>query len=157
MILDSLLCFSGAVSPSGSPTGQSVTGTGNVLSTNVIDLVNSKDWDQGQPIDVAIQALVDTVGGTSIEIQVVTADDTGLTTNLTVIGSSGPIPVATLTAGARRSLKAKSYTSRGTSRRYLGLRYVLSGSVTTSSIFAAVVADADAGRPRAFKNGFGVL
>lgn len=157
MILDSLLCFSGAVSPSGSPTGQSVTGTGNVLSTNVIDLANSKDWDAGQPIDVAIQALVDTVGGTSIEIQVVAADDAGLTTNLTVIGSSGPIPVAMLTAGARRSLQAKSYTSRGTSRRYLGLRYVLLGSVTTSSFLAAVVGNADSGRPGAFKNGFGIL
>ena len=157
MLIDSQLCFSGAISASGSPTGQSVTGSGNVLSTNVIDLANSKDWDQGQPINITIQPLVDTVGGTTIEIQVVTADDASLSTNLTVIASSGPIPVATLTAGARRSIKAKSYKSNSTSRRYLGLRYVLSGSVPTSSFFAAVVADEDTGRPTNLNNGFKII
>lgn len=157
MLLDSALTLSGGYSAGGAIVGQSVTGSGNVLSTNVVDLGSVAFIDRGKLTPIFVQPLVDVVGGTSIEVQVITADDIGLSTNVAILGSSGAVPVATITANSRIVIEPKTEI-RSTRGRYLGLRYVLTGAVTTASFLAAFVANAaDTQSNRYFSIGYKIL
>lgn len=81
---------------------QTVTGTNtSVLSTNTIDLGTARDMGEGKDLYLRSQVGTAFAGATSVEIQAIVADDAALTTNVTVIGSSGAIPLASLTAAAR--------------------------------------------------------
>jgi hypothetical protein len=134
MIQDARLLVSGSISSSdNSITGQTVTGTDTtVLSTNTVDLSVNRDIGEGHDVHARIQVATAASGGTSVEVQVVTADNAALSTNLTVIGSTGAIPVASAAAGARFALQINPrIASKG--QRYLGLRYVLVGAVSAGA------------------------
>jgi hypothetical protein len=134
MYSDINLLASGAISATGVVSGQAVTGTGNVLSTNTIDLLQARDIGQGADFYLRSQVLAAVVGATAVEIQAVAADDAGLTTNVTVIGSTGAIPVASLIAGARFACETNPrLTSKG--QRYIGVRYVITGTSTAGAFF----------------------
>jgi hypothetical protein len=143
-IMDSAAVFSGAVSAAGVLTPQTVTGTDtSVLGTNVYDTTGGSptgqnvDLGKGEEIDVVAQVLTAASGGTSVEIQVVSADNAALTTNLTVLGSSGAIPVASLTAGAQVMIDLPKANPR-TVRRYVGIRYVTVGAVAAGAYFTSL-------------------
>jgi len=132
MICDALLLVSGSMSAGNVITGQTVTGTGNVLSSNTVDLSQNRDIGAGNDIYLRTQATVAQVGGTSVEVQAVTADDAALTTNVRVLATTGPLLTAVWKLGARQSLKL-SVISGGVGQRYLGARYVIVGTSTAGA------------------------
>ena len=150
MIFDALLILSGAVSPTtGALTGQTVTGTDTtVLSTNTIDVGplalggnQNTDMGSGDPLQVAIRVMVAASGGTSWQAQVIHADDAALTSNVQVLGQSGAIPIASMTAGTQIVVPL-TRVAPFTAKRYLGLRYVLVGAVSAGAYVAGIVEDA---------------
>jgi hypothetical protein len=156
MIIDNNLILSGAISAAGVVTGQTVTGTNtSVLSTNTIDLGSARDIGKGEPLEVAIEVITAASGGTSVQFQLIQADDAALTTNVQVIVQTDAIAVATLTAGKQIPLhvdRVDPYPAR----RYLGVRYALVGTVAAGAYLSAVVKSiADPGTY--YPNGFAVL
>lgn len=133
MLQDSKLLVSGAISGvDNSITPQTVTGTGNVLSTNTIDLLQNRDIGEGNTIFCRSVVGAAQAGSTSVEIQVITTDDAALSVNLVILASSGAIPVANLTAGALIDIALPPRpSSKG--QRYLGVRYVITGTSTAGS------------------------
>ena len=100
--VDNNLLVSGAISATGVISGQTVFSAGtSVLSTNTIDLGTARDMGEGSDLFGRFEYTVAAVGGTSIEMQVISADDAALSVNVTVIGTTGAIPVASLTLGWR--------------------------------------------------------
>jgi hypothetical protein len=153
---------------SGSITGNTVTpqatfaSGASVLSTNTMDLSaglpvgSTRDIGEGNDLACArIQVVAAFTGGTSAEFQVIQADDAALTTNVTVIGSSGAIVVASLTAGARFAVELNPRIgSKG--QRYLGGRTVNVGANTTGTIYMDIGPDIQDGQ-KFYTNGFAVL
>ena len=157
MIQDARLLVSGSISSSdNSITGQTVTGTDtSVLSTNTVDLLATRDIGEGEDIYARVEVTTAASGGTSVEVQVVTADNAALSTNLTVIGSTGAIPVASLTAGARLAAKVNPrLASKG--QRYLGLLYVLVGAVSAGAYVGDFGLEVQDGQ-KFYPSGFAVL
>ena len=158
MIVDNNLVVSGGVSATGTLTYQAVTGASAVLSTNTIDLLQNREMGVGE--DLWLRPLVGTAfaGLTALTVEVVVADDAGLTTNVTVVGSSGAIPVASLTAGARGAVDINPRIgSKG--QRYMGARYTPTGTGTAGTLFVDIgieIQDANTGA-KSYPAGFAVL
>jgi hypothetical protein len=147
MITDNFTIFSGAVSAAGVLSGQAITGAASVVSTNALDtgpraLGSNQpvDLGQGNTIEIAIPVLVAPADPTSIEFQLIQADDGALTSNVQVLVSSGAIPIASLPAGSIVYLNADSNVRAA--KRYVGVRYVVAGTNTNAgTYFASVVAN----------------
>ena len=153
---------------SGSITGNTVTpqatfaSTASVLSTNTMDLSAGlpagSTRDIGEGNDMAkgrVQVVAAFTGGTSAEFQLITADDAALTTNVYVVGTTGAIPVASLTANSRWEIEINARIgSKG--QRYLGGRTVNVGANTTGTIYMDVGPDIQDGQ-KFYTNGFAVL
>lgn len=163
MYVDALLQLSGTISGN-TITGQTVTGNGvSVLSTNTVDLASGgvpsgQTRDIGEGSDFAYGRFENTVastGGTSIEFQIITADDAALTTNVKVLGTTGAILTAALILGARFACQINPVIgSKG--QRYIGARYVIVGNMTTGAYVADVGAELQDGQ-KFYPNGFAVL
>ena len=154
---DARLLLSGALSAvDNSITGQTVTGTNtSVLSTNTLDLSQVRDLGEGTDLFGRFQVATAAAGGTSVEFQVIAADDAALTTNVTVIGSTGAIPTASLTAGARFACGVNPrIASKG--QRYVGLRYVIVGAMTAGVYVGDVGAEIQDGQ-KFYPSGFTIL
>lgn len=138
MILDRNLIVSGSVGGTATApviTGQAVTAT--AVSTDSIDLSQARDILAGNDmvkLRVSLPAAFATL--TSLSFEIITTDNADLTGNVTVVGSSGPVPLASLTLGARFVVEGNTRLgSRG--QRYLGARYTVGGSnATAGSVFA---------------------
>lgn len=155
MFVDNNLLVSGSVSAANVVTGQTVTGTGNILSTNTVDLLQNRDIGEGLDVFARVQATVAQAGGTSVEVQVITADDAALTTNINVLATTGAIVTAKWTAGARQAIKLSGVlNSKG--QRYLGLRYVIVGT-STAGAFVADFGIGAQGGGAFYPSGFAVL
>lgn len=146
-VLDAYTLLSGSISAANVLTGQTVTGTDtSVVSTNSYDtrggLSQSVDLGLGTDLDILIRILTAWSGGTSVECQYISADDDALTTNVTVLASSGARPVAELTAGQLITLPMPPKGNR-TLRRYVGVRYVTVGAVAAGAVAAFIGLDAD--------------
>lgn len=119
------------------------------LSTNTIDLGATSatksgvtfpaDIGRGNAPEIVAQVTADVVGaGASIQVQVITADDAALTSNVTVVNQSAPIGVASLKSG----YQFRVAITPGIAQRYLGVRYVNSGAATTAgTVTAGLVID----------------
>lgn len=161
MILDNNAILSGSVTNAAGSAGtviagQTVTGAGtSVLSTNTYDLGIARDIGKGESLDVAIEVTTAVVGGTSVQFQIIQADDAALTTNVQVINQTDAIPIASLVLGAQIPVhvdRVDPYPAR----RYLGVRYVQVGTVTAGGYFAAIVKSV-ADKQVNYPNGFAVL
>jgi hypothetical protein len=133
-IVDNNLILSGSITAAGVISYQTPATTGSTLSTNTVDLGIARDIGEG--FDQYLRVLVGTAfaGGTSTEFQIIVADDAALTSNVTVIGSTGAIPTASLTAGARFAAELNPrIASKG--QRYLGARMVVVGTNTGGTAF----------------------
>lgn len=154
MITDALCQLSGSL-VGNVVSGQAVNGAGNILSTNTYDLGVARDIGKGEPLEVVAEVLTAPTAGTSVQFQLVQADDAALTTNLQVIVQTDAIPIASLPAGTQVPLhvdRVDPYPAR----RYIGLRYVNVGAIATASYFAAVVKSV-ADKQVNYPNGFAVL
>ena len=154
--VDNNLLLSGSISSTGAVAGQTVFSAGtSVLSTNTVDLGTARDMGEGGDLFGRFEYTVAAVGGTSIEMQVISADDAALSVNVTVIGTTGAIPVASLTVGSRTACDINPRIgSKG--QRYLGLRYISVGTTTAGSVFGDLGAEIQDGQ-KFYANGFAVL
>lgn len=154
MYVDNNLMVSGSISGS-TVTGQTVTGASSVLSTNTIDLLQARDIGQGADTFGRFQVVTAFTGLTALEMQVIVADDAALSSNVTVIGTTGAIPVASLTAGARFACDINPrIASKG--QRYLGTRYVPTGTGTAGALTADIGIEIQDGQ-KFYPSGFSVL
>ena len=154
MYVDNNTLVSGSITGN-TLTPQAITGTGNILSSNTIDLGQARDVGEGTEYPF-LHAIIGTAvaGGTSTEIQAVIADDAALSTNVTVVGSSGAIATASLTAGKRVAVPViPQIGSLG--RRYLGVRYVVTGTNSAGTVTAFYGLDLQDGQ-KFYPSGFSV-
>jgi predicted RecA/RadA family phage recombinase len=155
MYVDALLALSGSISGN-TVSGQTATGTDtSVLSTNTVDLSATRDIGEGQELYARWEVVTAASGGTSVEMQVIATDNANLTGNVAVIGTTGAIAVASLTAGARFACTINPrLASRG--QRHLGLRYVTVGAVAAGAYYGDIGIGIQDGA-KAYANGFAVL
>jgi hypothetical protein len=154
MITDNNLILSGSWA-NGTWTPQTVTGASAVLSTNTVDLSQARDIGEGQELNLRVGVPTAFTGLTALTMEIIVADDAALTTNVTVIGSSGAIPVASLTAGSRFAVSANPrIASKG--QRYLGARFTPTGTGTAGAVIAELGTDIQDGQ-KFYPAGFAVL
>lgn len=137
MYVDNNLVLSGSVSATGVIGYQTVTGSAAVLSTNTIDLGVARDIGEGEDLYLRVQVGTAFAGLTNLDVEVITADDAALTTNVTSVAAVKGIPVASLGAGARVAVEL-SPQLRSNGRRYLGARYTPTGTGTAGTLFADI-------------------
>lgn len=162
MILDSALLLSGAISATGVLTGQAANGAGSILSTNTIDLApltlggnQVSDIGAGEHINVEFSVLTAPTVGTSVQFQLIQADDAALSSNVQVVTQSDAFPIASLPAGTIVPMKwdrAAPYAGK----RYFGARYVNVGAIATFSVVAAAVKNVQDVKNIYYKSGYSV-
>lgn len=164
MILDNFALLSGSISAAGVVSGQ-VLSANSTVSTNSIDLGPDAlggnqpgDIGAGEPLAVEFSVLIAPTNVTSVQFQLIQADDAALTTNVEVINSTDSYAIAKLAAGTLVPLhwdRAAPYAPR----RYVGARYVASGGTTLASmsVVAAVVKNMQDVKNIFYKSGFAVL
>lgn len=157
MIMDANLIVSGTVggtAMSPSITGQAITAT--AVSTNTVDLTNARDLFEGNDL-VKLRLLLTAAFNTltSLTIEIIQADAADLTGNVTVVSSSGAIPLAQLTAGKRFVVEGNARLG-STGQRYLGARYTVTGSNPSTGAILADFGD-QVQDSKAYPTGFAVL
>lgn len=127
---------------------------GNYLSTNAIDLWGSatapaipglggsviKDVGRGNEPELLIQVTeqVASAGASTVQFQLVQADDAALGTNMEVLAETPAIGKAALVPG----YQARLCIPPGVTRRYLGTRYVVAVATNTAGkVTAGIVGD----------------
>lgn len=155
MYVDANLALSGSISGN-TITPQAVSGTDtSVLSTNTVDLSVARDMAEGAPLFGRFEFIAAASGGTSIECQVIAADAANLTGNVTVLGTTGAIAVASITANSRFVCAVNPrLASKG--QRYLGLRFVNVGAVTAATAYGDIGIEIQDGQ-KFYPSGFSVL
>jgi hypothetical protein len=111
-----------------------------VVSTDSIDLLTA-NRNVGRSFPMRMHAVVTAAlaGGTSIQAQVIESANSNLSSP-TVLASGAVVPLASAIAGA----EILDVPVPGTSKRYLGVQYVLVGTFTGSgAVSAHVVAETD--------------
>lgn len=159
MYVDGLLILSGNT-VGNTVTGQAVTAA--AVSTNTIDLSSgglpsgqTRDMGEGERLFGRFQVMVAAAGGTSMEFQIIQADDAALTANVNVVASTGAIPIANLGLGTRHACQLRPRIG-SLGQRYMGARYVPVGTFTAGSYFADIGTDIQDGA-KFHTSGFGVL
>lgn len=143
MITDQLLRVSSA---------QAVTTT--AVSADTIDLSVARDIGEGKDLYMHFTVGTAFAGGTSTEFQVISSASADLSSP-TVIGSSGAIATAGLTAGKREAVRINpKLASNG--QRYLGARYVVVGTNSAGTVTADIVETVQDGQ-KAYASGFSVV
>lgn len=140
MILD----FQNLLSNDQAPT------TGTTVSTNTIDLGAARavpagfqartppagDAGRSSSIEILVQVTTTFTGGTSLKAEIITSAAAALTSP-TVIQSSDAVALATLVAGYKFRLSVPF----GLTARYLGVQYVIVGTMTAGKIVAGLLLD----------------
>lgn len=154
MYIDASLALSGSITGN-TVTGQDVHATDtSVLSTNTVDMGIARDVGAGRELLGRFEVTVAGATGTSTEMQIIAADAANLTGNVTVIGTTGAIPVASLTVGARFACAVNPrLASKG--QRYIGARYVSVGAMAGITVYGDVGFDTE--DFKAYGSGFAVL
>jgi hypothetical protein len=162
MILDNFDFLSGSVSAAGALSGQLITNN-STLGTNTLDLGpltlggnQPGDLGAGADLSIMFSILVAPTTCTTMQFQLIQADDAALTSNVQIINQTDAFPIASLPAGTLVPLgwdPAAPYAPK----RYIGVRYIGTGStVAAMSVTAAVVKDPQAAKNILYKSGFSV-
>lgn len=119
---------------------------GTYVSTNVLPLGESdshprggmpvRDFGRGGGMPILLQVTETFAGGTSVQVQLVQADDEAISQNVTVIAQTGAIPVASLVQGYKFPLTEVPAGTRGP---YIAFRYVLVGNFTAGKVRAELL------------------
>jgi len=119
---------------------QIITGTGTVVSTDSIDLQTAnRNVGRGFPMRMYCNVTVALAGGTSIQAQIIESANANLTSP-TVL-ASGPVVLLAAAVGGAEILDAPI---PGTTKRYLGLQFVLAGTFSgAGAVQGGVVAETD--------------
>jgi hypothetical protein len=126
MITDALLRVSDA---------QAVTVT--AVSTNTVDLGTARDIGAGENLFMTFSVGTAFAGGTSTDFQVIGSASANLSSP-TVLGSSGPVLTAGLTAGKRVAVRVNPLIGSN-GLRYFGANYVVVGTNSAGTVTADVV------------------
>ena len=126
MITDSLLRVS---------EDQAVTST--AYSTNTIDLSAARDVGEGTTLYMNFALTEAFANGTNITFEVVTSANANLSSH-DVVGSSTTIATAALTLG-KNIVVAINPQIESKGKRYLGARYVVTGTMNAGKVTADVV------------------
>jgi hypothetical protein len=158
MIIENNSVLSGTVPATGSVTGQAAlpaSGT-PVLSTNTINLSNIRDIGEGEDMYMVFTVVAAYNNLTSLQFEVIGSTATDLSTGVVPIGSSGAVPLASLTANATFYVRINPQNaSKGT--QYLGARYTTVGTTpTTGSVCAYITKDIQDGR-KYYPSGFSII
>lgn len=155
MMNDALLALSGSISGN-TVTGQDVHATDNsVLSTNTVDLGTARDIGEGKDLFGRFEVTVAGTTGTSVEMQIIAADAANLTGNVAVIGTTGAILTAALTAGARFACRVNPrLASKG--QQYIGARYVSVGAMAGITVYGDIGLEIQDGQ-KSYASGYAVL
>lgn len=154
MIVDANLALSGSITGN-TVTGQDVHATGaTVDSTNVVDLGTARDIGEGEDLYGRVEVTVPGAAGTSVEFQFVACDDASFT-NPTVIGTTGAIATASLTAGAKFACKLNPRLA-SLGQRYIGMQAVNVGAMTGITVYADIGLEIQDGQKN-YASGFSVL
>lgn len=128
-------------------SAQAIT-TGTITSTNVLDLGpvswagNSVgDYDEKPEIHFNVDTTF--VGGTSVAVQLVSADDAGLSTNPVVHEQSDALLLAELVAGSGVRYRPRLPMD---AKRYFGVKYVVTGTFSAGNISARMTMDRQTNR-----------
>jgi hypothetical protein len=119
---------------------QAVTGTGTLVSTDSIDLLTA-NRNVGRSFAMRMVAVLPTAlaGGTSIQAQLIESANSNLSSP-TVLASGPTVALASAIAGA----EILDVPIPGTTKRYLGVQYVLVGTFSgAGTVTAGVVAETD--------------
>jgi hypothetical protein len=161
MIFDALLLLAGSYPNGSPPAGQAANGAGNILSTNTLDLAslglggNQSAGLDSPALQVAFEITSAPTGGTSVQYQVIQADDAALSVNVQVLCQTDAIPIASLPAGTLFSLNPGS-ASMYAKKRYFGTRVVNVGAIATHAYVAAIVVDQQQLKDTLGKTGFAI-
>lgn len=162
MIIDALLQFSGTITGN-TVTAQSLVGTAQTFtSTNVVDLAGvgtgntARDIGAGESLEILIEVVQAFAGGTSMQAQLVLADDAAISSNVEVVVMEAALPIANLTAGALIPLHLDRVAPLP-AKRYMAVQYITLGTMTGGSVVAAAVKSIqDKGNNTIFNSGFAV-
>ena len=163
MILDNFSFLSGAISAAGALTGQLVTAN-SAVSTNTMDLGpltlggnQAGDLGAGTDIAVAFSILIAPSTATTVQFQLIQADDAALSSGVQVLNQTDAFPIASLPVGTLVPLGVDSAAPYAP-KRYIGVRYVSTGTTVTGlSVTAALVKDVQAVKNVNYRSGFAVL
>ena len=97
-----------------------------------------KDLGKGEQIQLHIQVVEDFVGGTSVQVELITADNADLDENPVTLATTAEIPVAQLKAGYVFNIDR---IPLGATKQFIGLNYLVDGTPTAGAIDAGIVAD----------------
>lgn len=131
--------------------GQAVTTT--AVSTDTVDLSQARDIGEGKTLYMHFAVGTAFAGGTSTNFEVITSDSADLS-NPVVIGASGAIATASLTAGKRTAVKFNPQIGSN-GKRYIGARYTVVGTNTAGTVTADVVESIQ--DSKAYASGFSVV
>ena len=154
--IDALTMLSGTVNPANNAmSGQTLSGSSPVLSTNAMDLGASHDLRSSTFQFQVTQAFA---GPATVEMQLVGADDAATSVNVMVLATTGPIPLAQLVQGAR-FIAEMNADLNGRGRRYVAARYVPTGSaISAGAVICSAVADvSDPAKSNIFATSYTVL
>jgi hypothetical protein len=145
MITDKLLRLSDA---------QAILGT-DLAATDVVDLLTARDIGEGHALYMVVTVITAFAGGTSIDFVVKGSTDATIVTGDTTLGSSGAIPLASLTAGAQFAVRINPVIG-SLGLRYLGAFYDVTGTMTAGTVTTDIVTDIQDGK-KFYASGFTVL
>lgn len=130
---------------------QAVT-TGTEYSTDKYDAsagAIGNNVNTGRSLKVVVRVTTAFSGGTNLTVNFVESPNSDLSSP-TVLATSGAIAEASLTAGARL---IDTVVPR-TSKRYLGLQFVSSGTHGAGKVWGGIVLDSDDATLPAFETGY---
>lgn len=132
---------------------QAVTVT--AVSTDTIDLSVARDMGEGRELFMNFAVGTVFAGGTSTNFEVIIADNAALSSNVVVVGASGAMATADLTAGKLIPVGINPQVA-SLGKRYMGARYTVVGTNTTGTVTADIVMDIQDGR-KSYPSGFTVV
>lgn len=119
--------------------GQSLVGSGTIVSTDSIDLLSvNRNPGRAKPIRMVSVLPTALVGATAIQAQVISSANSNLSSP-SVVATGPSVPVASAIAGAR----ILDVPLSGVAQRYLGVQYVLTGTATAGTVTSVIVAESD--------------
>lgn len=127
--------------------------TTTAVSTNSYDTtaIRRNIGRAGQRVRFVTDTAVTAAGAATVTFEVIQADDAALTTNVTVLASSGPVAKTALGLGT----SGFDVSLPDTTQRYVGARYtVATGPLTAGSFTAAIVGEGGSGHQRQYGTGY---
>lgn len=134
-------------------TAQALTTT--AVSADSVDLGVARDVGDGENLFMVFTVNAALTGGTSVDFQVV-CSAAGALSSPTVIGSSGPIAAAQLTAGRQIPVRINPRPIGLQGQRFIGAQYTIAGTFSAGTVTADMVKDYQDGRDF-YASGFSVL